>query len=607
MSISERLKSLRSEMCRHNIDAYIVPTCDFHGSEEIGDYFKTRQYISGFTGSAGTAVITQKEALLWTDGRYFLQAEAQLKGSEFVLMKSEQPKVPTVKQYLKSKIKKGYVVGFDGRMMMASEAEDISSIDGVKINYRVDLIGAIWEDRPELPCTQIWELPESASGEPYLKKIKRIRKEMSKSEADILLLTSLEEIAWTLNLRANDIACTPVFMSYMIITKNDSILFVHKQALSDEIREKLKRDGVTVRAYNEIYDALEQMENRTVWIDKETANCNVIKSISEQNKMLNQFTPVLAMKAVKNRTEIRNMRQAHLMDGVAMTKFIYWLKSNVGKIPMTEISLGEKLEEFRSAAAECFENEPERIANRASYLGPSFPPIVGYNEHGAIVHYSATQETNEEIKPEGMVLIDSGGHYMEGTTDVTRTISLGSVSEKMKEMYTAVLRGNLNLAAAVFKEGCSGVSLDYIARKPLWDKGLDYNHGTGHGVGYVLNVHELPNGIRYRILPNLQLNAVLEPGMITSNEPGIYLEGEFGIRIENLILCVKKKSNEYGTFLGFETLTLIPFDKELINLDDMTTEEQKLLKKYNDHVYKKLSPFLTEEESVWLKNNCRLD
>lgn len=587
MSVNERLKSLRSEMSRHNIDAYIVPTCDFHGSEEIGDYFKTRKYITGFTGSAGTAVVTQNEALLWTDGRYFLQAEAQLSGSEFVLMRSGEPGVATIKEYLTSCMKNGGVAGFDGRMIIASEVEDILTINGIKINSDLDLIGDIWEERPKLSCQPVWELKEEYSGESYLEKVTRIREEMDRNNAEVLLITSLEEIAWTLNMRGNDIACTPVFMSYMIITQDESVLFVQSQALSGEIKEKLNNYGVIVTEYSTVYEVLNKLENCTIWLDKETANYNIMRAVSDKNHIINQFTPALNMKAVKNSVEIENMKKAHLLDGIAMTKFIHWLKNNVGKIAMTEMSLAEKLEEFRSRAA--------------SYLGASFTPIVGYNEHGAIVHYNATKETDCEIKPSGMVLIDSGGHYMEGTTDITRTISLGKVSDEMKEMYTAVLRGHLNLMAAVFKEGCSGVSLDYLARKPLWDKGVDYNHGTGHGVGYLLNVHEPPNGIRYRILPNNQLNVSLKEGMITSNEPGFYLEGEFGIRIENLILCVEKETNEYGKFLGFEPLTLVPFDKELINIDDMTNEEKALLREYNDMVYNAISPYLDEDEKIWVK------
>lgn len=587
MEINEKLESLRNIMSRHNIDVYIVPTCDFHGSEYIGDYFKTREFISGFTGSSGTAVISMEEALLWTDGRYFLQAQEQLKDSEFVLMKSGEPGVPAIKEYLRDKLKDGNAIGFDGRTMIASEAEDISLIDGVTVNSDVDLIGEIWKDRPQLSCRPVWSLSEKYSGETRRQKLDRIRAEMTTESAQVLLMTSLDEIAWTLNLRGDDIKCNPVFMSFMILTENECTLFAQKEAFSEEIVAQLRKDNIRVKDYDLIYDDIQIFENNKIWIDKTTANFNIVNAISETNEIMDKFTPPLQMKAVKNFAEIENMEKAHLLDGVAMTKFIYWLKKNVGKIPMSEVSLGEKLEEFRGMAE--------------SYLEPSFEPIVGYLDHGAIVHYSATKESDYDIKNEGVVLIDSGGQYMEGTTDVTRTISLGKVTDRMKEMYTAVLRGNLNLAAAVFKEGCTGVSLDYLARRPLWEKGMDYNHGTGHGVGYLLNVHEAPNAFRYRIMENPQLNPVLKPGMITSDEPGVYLEGEFGIRIENLILCVEKYTNEYGKFMGFKPLTLIPFDRELINRDEMTVEEQKLLEEYHRFVYEKISPYLDEDEKEWLK------
>lgn len=587
MKINERLESLRNIMSRHNIDVYIVPTCDFHGSEYIGDHFKTREFISGFTGSAGTAVITMDEALLWTDGRYFLQAEEQLKNSEFILMKSGEPDVPTIKEYLTKKVAGGSIIGFDGRMMAASEAEDISSISKADICSNIDLINEIWTDRPEISCSSVWRLSEEYAGISYVKKISRIRKEMSKEKKDVLLLTSLDEIAWVLNLRGDDVKCNPVFMAFMIITKKETILFTRKKAFCQEILDELGDNDVIIKDYYQIYDFLKGVQNKKIWLDKKSANFNIIHAIDDTNQITDQFTPALQMKAVKNAVEIKNMKKAHLLDGIAMTKFIYWLKKNVGHIPMTEVSLGEKLEKFRGRAK--------------SYMGPSFEPIVGYRDHGAIVHYSASLDTDYELKPENIVLIDSGGQYLEGTTDVTRTISLGRVSDKMKEMYTAVLRGNLNLSAAVFKEGCSGVALDYLARKPLWEKGLDYNHGTGHGVGYLLNVHELPNAFRYRIMDNPQLNPVLKPGMITSDEPGVYLENEFGIRIENLILCVKKKSGMYGNFFGFEPLTFIPFDTELINIDEMTIEEQNILQQYHSLVYKKVSPYLEKEEKEWLK------
>ncbi len=604
MTVNEKLESLRHAMGRHNIDIYVVPTCDFHGSEYIGDYFKTREYISGFTGSAGVAVITKEEALLWTDGRYFIQAKEQLKKSEFVLMKAGDAGVLTVIEYLKEKVDESFtvnkaqgikdeiIIGFDGRMISTNMAEDIAKI--AKINSDVDLVGDIWADRPEISCKPIWELPIEYAGKSRGEKISDIIAEMKKEDSQVLIITSLDEIAWILNLRGSDVECNPVFMSFLVITEDECRLFVQKKALDDcktiTDMEKCKTN-IILDSYETIYDYLALLNNKRIWIDKETANYNIVKSINKTNTVINKFSPALHMKAIKNDTEINKMKKAHLLDGIAMTKFIYWLKNNVGKIPMSEVMLGEKLEEFRENISVC----------RNSYIGPSFAPIVGYKEHGAIVHYSATNESDYKISPESIVLIDSGGQYMEGTTDVTRTISLGKVTEKMRKMYTTVLRGHLNLMAAVFKEGCSGVTLDYLAREPLWEKGMDYNHGTGHGVGCLLNVHESPVGIRYRIMKNPELNPILKPGMITSNEPGIYIEGEFGIRIENLILCIEKEKTQYGRFLTFEPLTLVPYDKELIDIDEMTIKEQTLLKSYNKLVYEKIAPYLNDEEREWLK------
>lgn len=621
MRISEKLESLRNIMSRHNIDIYIVPTCDFHGSEYVGDYFKAREFISGFDGSAGTVLVTLDEALLWTDGRYFLQAGEQLAGSEFILMRMGEPNVPTVKEYLSEIMKKellkadaeeaaekrmltspgdkNVTLGLDGRMISASDVEDFLKIPNINIASDIDLIGEIWIDRPNISHEQVWRLPLEYAGMSCSEKIAAIREEMKKEQRDALVVTSLDETAWILNLRGNDVACNPVFMSFMVITIAECILFAQEDAFSPHILEYLCAEGVVLKDYYHVYDYIKNLHDRAIWIDKETANFNLVNAVDDSNNIMDRFTPALHMKSIKNETEIKNMEKAHILDGIAMTKFIYWLKHNVGKVyvadavneeKMSEVSLGEKLEEFRGIAE--------------SYLGPSFEPIVGYKDHGAIVHYSASEETDYDIEPEGIVLIDSGGHYLEGTTDITRTISLGRVSDKMRDMYTAVLRGNLNLAAAVFKEGCSGVALDYLARKPLWDKGMDYNHGTGHGVGYLLNVHEMPNAFRYRIMENPQLNPVLRPGMITSDEPGVYIAGEFGIRIENLILCVKKKSSIYGKFFGFKPLTLVPFDKELIDREQMTSEECRLLDDYHRIVYEKISPYLEKDEQKWLREVC---
>lgn len=588
MEICNRLAKLRGKMARQGIDIYVVPTCDFHGSEYVADFFKTREYISGFTGSAGTVVITDKEACLWTDGRYFVQAEMQLP-KEYTLMKEGEKNIPSIREYIAScisRVKRNITIGFDGRCITTEMQENICQFKQAKVVCDVDLVGDIWKDRPEMSCKQVWKLEECYAGASFSEKITDIREEMTAKDCDVLIETSLEDIAWTLNLRGDDIECTPVFLSFLMIEEEKVTLFVQKDAIDSTIEKYLTNNKIIVKEYNEIYETASTIENKRVWVDFTSANYRIVSILKKKNQVYNSFSPALTMKSVKNSTEIENMKRAHLLDGIAMTKFIYWLKTNVGKIPMDEIMLGEKLEYFRSMAK--------------SYIGPSFTPIVGYKDHGAIVHYSATKESNYEVVGDNIVLIDSGGHYLEGTTDITRTISLGAVTERMRKMYTAVLKGHLNLASAVFKSGCSGVSLDYLARKPLWNMGMDYNHGTGHGVGYLLSVHEPPNGIRYRILENQALNVPLQPGMITSNEPGVYLENEFGIRIENLILCIEKESNSFGDFLQFETLTLVPYDKELIDTEMLNDCEKELLKKYKAHVYEQLNNYLSEDEKKWL-------
>lgn len=588
IEVGKRLIKLREEMSRHGIDIYIIPTCDFHGSEYVGDYFKTREYISGFTGSAGTVVITDKEACLWTDGRYFVQAGIQLP-KEYTLMKEGEKSTPSIQEYIASYIAEEeniITIGFDGRCMTAEMQENICQLKKAEMICDIDLVGDIWKDRPEMSCNQVWRLDECYAGASITEKITKIREEMADKSCDVLIETVLEDIAWTLNLRGNDIECTPVFLSFLIVEEEAVTLFVQKNAIDCTIEAYLMDNNINIKEYDEIYEAVNTIGNKKVWVDFTSANYRIVDILKMKNEIYNGFSSALTMKAVKNVTEIKNMKKAHLMDGVAMTKFIYWLKTNVGKIPMDEIMLGEKLEYFRSMAK--------------SYIGPSFAPIVGYKDHGAIVHYSATKESNYEVEKDNIVLIDSGGHYLEGTTDITRTISLGAVTDKMRKMYTAVLKGHLNLGAAVFKSGCSGVSLDYLARKPLWDMGMDYNHGTGHGVGYLLSVHEPPNGIRYRILENQALNVPIQPGMITSNEPGVYLENEFGIRIENLILCQEKENNTFGDFLQFETLTLVPYDRELIATEMLSDCEKELLKKYKDRVYEELSNYLSEDEKAWL-------
>ena len=581
------IDNLRIEMKEENMQAYVVPTCDFHGSEYIGEYFKTREFLSGFSGSAGTLLVTEKEAFLWTDGRYFLQAESQLKDTEIKLMRKGEEGVPTLTQFLTDNLKENDNLGFYGKTMSCSMAEELEKVEKVNIKSSVDLVNRIWKDRPDISSEPIWILEEKYSGESVQSKISKIRKSINRNNAQVCLLSGLDEIAWVLNLRGNDIAYTPVFLSNMIINEDEAILFVNNKSLNEQVVEYLRINNIVVYEYEEFEQYILRINNKSIWLDKSTTNYSTFKKLKElNNKIIDKLTPATKLKCVKNETEVNNITKAHIIDGVAMTKFIYWLKKNVGKIPMSEISIADKLEELRRESD--------------SFIELSFDTIAGYKEHGAIVHYSASEDTNYKIVPESVVLIDSGALYLEGTTDVTRTISLGPVSSKMKEMYTLALRGHLNLAAAVFKQGSSGVTLDHLAREPLWEKGLDYNHGTGHGVGYLFSVHEGPNAFRYMASPNCEYNIELEEGMVTSDEPGIYLQGEFGIRIENLIVCKEDKNTEYGKFLKFEHLTLVPYDRDLIDLKQMTEKEINLLKKYNRKVRDVIGPYLNEEERTWL-------
>lgn len=593
-TVKERLKTLRELMKEKNIDAYLVPTDDFHGSEYVGDYFKCRKYITGFTGSAGTAVIMKDMAGLWTDGRYFIQAADQLKGSSIELFKMGEPGVPTIHEFLKNNLKNDMCLGFDGRTVSESEAEELKNLlKGKNIHFSVeeDLIGEIWEDRPELSCEPVMELEVKWAGETRASKIARIRQQMKEEGADIFILTSLDDIAWLLNIRGNDIHCCPVVLSYLIMTEKEIKLFANEKAFQEKVRRNLEADSVRIYPHNEVYAYAQKInKEQNVLISEKCVNSRLVSCIPENVTILDRPNPTLLAKAVKNPVEMENERIAHIKDGVAVTKFIHWMKTKVGEERITELSAAEKLYQFRS--------------EQANFLGDSFDPIIAYGIHAAIVHYSATEETDIPLEAKGMVLADTGGHYLEGTTDITRTVVLGPVSEKEKKYFTAVLRGNLNLAAAKFKYGCTGLNLDYLARGPLWELGEDYNHGTGHGVGYLLNVHEGPNSFRWKNLPGSPA-PVFEEGMITSDEPGYYLENEFGIRHENLLLCKKAERTSFGQFMCFEELTMVPFDLDGIDPAQMTERERGLLNVYHEKVYRNISPYLSEEEKKWLKRATR--
>ena len=604
--IRDRLDALRKLMKERGMDAYMIPTADFHESEYVGEHFKCREYMTGFTGSAGTALVTMDEACLWVDGRYYVQAAAQLKDSTVTMMKMGQEGVPSLRAYLEDKMPEGGCLGFDGRVVNAAEGlalEEMLRERGARISYGEDLAGMIWQERPELSAEPAWVLDERYAGKSALDKIADVREAMEKVHASVHVLTSLDDIAWLLNIRGNDILYNPVVLSYALVTMDQLYLFVNSSVLEgkaypyleDEkgisVREYLERTGVTVMPYDGVYDMVEGLKNEKVLLEKCRINYAVYRLIDGSNKVIDRINPTASMKAVKNDVEIENEKRAHIKDGVAMTKFIYWLKKNTGRIPMDEISVSDYLGKLRMDQEGC--------------IGLSFATISAYGAHGAMCHYSATPESSIPLEPRGLYLIDSGGQYYEGTTDITRTIAMGPVTDEEKEHFTLVLMSMLRLGDVKFLHGCRGLSLDYAAREPLWRRGLNYEHGTGHGVSYLSSVHERPNGIRFKMVPERQDNAVMEAGMITSDEPGVYIEGSHGIRTENLVLCVEDEKNEYGQFLRFEYLTYVPIDLEVIDREIMSERDVELLNRYHEQVYEKISPYLDEDERVWLAEATR--
>lgn len=593
--IKERLKALREQMRKRDISIYVVPTADFHESEYVGEYFKARKFITGFTGSAGVAVITMEEAGLWTDGRYFVQAEKQLQGTTVDLYKMGEENVPTVNEFIENKLSEGQTIGFDGRVVNATwgrELECIANRKNGKIYSKEDLIDLIWEDRPSLSKEKAWILKEEYSGESTQSKLKRLRDKMKEKKATVHLMSSLYDISWLLNVRGNDISYVPVVLSYLAVTEDECIWFLQEEIIDDELKVYLEANNITTKPYESFYEYVATIKKReTVLVNLSAINYRVASALDSEIKIVNEIEPTTLFKAIKNKTEIDNTRRAHVKDAVAMCKFMYWLKTNVGKIPMTEISASDHLEKLR--------REQEGL------LDLSFNTICGYDVHGAIVHYAATKETDIPLEPRSFLLVDSGGHYIEGTTDITRTFALGEVTQEMKECFTMICRSNMNLANMKFLYGCTGLNLDLAAREPLWEKELDFKHGTGHGVGYVLNVHEGPNGFRWRQVAERNDGGVLEEGMITTDEPGVYLEGKFGIRTENELVCCKGVKNEYGQFMYFENITYVPIDLDAIDPDLMTSVEKNRLNEYHKRVYEVVSPYLEGDELEFLKKYTR--
>ena len=560
---SKRITALRAIMKREGIDYYYIPTADFHESEYVVEYFKARKFITGFTGSAGVAVIGQEEAWLWTDGRYFIQAAAQIEGSGFGLMKMGQEGVPTVMQYLGEKLQEGQCIGFDARVVNTNDAKKIAKIAAKKhgsLKTDNDLLDEVWTDRPALVHQPADVLKDEFNGEATASKLARVREQMEKEEAQYHIISTLDDIAWILNVRGNDIPHVPVVLSFLVIGKEDAMWFVEENALSDAVKEMAAECGITIRPYEDVYAyAATIPENSTVLLDKRKVNYRITNALSETVHIVSKANPSQLMKAIKNEIELENTRKAHLLDGIAVTKFMYWLKKNVGKIPMDEVSVSDYLQSLRE--------------QMEGYRDISFDTIAGYNANAAMMHYKAEPDTAAKLEPQGMLLVDSGGHYDTGTTDITRTFVLGPISDIQKKHFTMVVKSNLNLANVKFLYGCNGISLDVICREPIWKENLDYQCGTGHGVGYLLNVHEGPNSFRWQYRPGF--DNPFEAGMITTDEPGIYLQDQYGIRTENELICVKGEKNQYGQFMGFENITYVPIDLDGIDKQYLNAEDVK--------------------------------
>ena len=583
------LEKLREAMEKENIDYYIIPSSDSHQSEYVAEHFKGREFISGFTGSAGVLLIGLKEAFLWTDGRYFIQAERELNGSGISLMKMRTPGYPTIEEWIKKNIKTEKTLGFDGRLFSVNQYKgflDISKENNFSINMDNDLLKNIWEARPELPKSKIFLHEEVYSGKYASEKLQEVRKHIKEKDAKNYIISSLDDIAWLCNIRGNDVKFNPVALSYVLINENYANLYINNDKIDDNTKEKLKNEGFEIYEYDEIEEHVKLIEDTTI-IDPNKLNAKIYSCLSSDVKIINEMNITTKLKAIKNEVEIANTEKSQVRDGVAMVKFIKWLKDTLGKEKITEISASKKLTEFRSKGE--------------NYKGDSFGTIAGYKEHAAMRHYSATEATDYELKQEGMFLVDSGGQYLDGTTDITRTFILGNITEEEKRDFTLVLKGHIALSTAKFLKGTTGVNLDILARRPLWNYGIDYKCGTGHGVGYFLNVHEGPQGIR----PEGN-STVLKPGMIITNEPGVYKEGKHGIRIENTLLVVKDiNSEEFGEFYKFKTISYCPIDLNGVVIEMLTNEERDWLNNYHKIVFEKLSPYLNDEEIEFLKVQTR--
>ena len=595
MQIVDRLRAFRARMEEENMAVVIVPTADSHASEYLADHFKTRQWLSGFTGSAGTLVVGREEAALFTDGRYFIQAERQIAGTGITLQRMGTAGVPSVEQYVCSLAKAGESCGVDFSVISSHFAADMSDmLAGREIALRDtgDWFETLWTDRPAMPTDPVYLLEEKYTGMSVSAKLAAIREVMAKAGADMHVVNVLDDIAWTLNVRGSDVHCTPVVMSYLLIGREDAIWFVDTQKVSEPVREALFSEGVYLREYGEITAALEAIEPGTsVMVDGRKLTANLCAALADTN-IIQHENPAFRLKAIKNDVELDNLRAAHVKDGLAVTRLMYWLKQNAGKAPMDELSVTDRLLALRQ--------------EQEHFISTSFDTICAYRENAAMMHYKATEDSSATIEAKDLLLIDSGAQYLEGTTDITRTFAMGEVDREQKEHFTAVLCGMLNLQNAKFLHGVTGIGLDILARGPMWDLGIDYRCGTGHGVGYLLSVHEGPNAFRWYKSPTRNEDTVMEAGMVTTDEPGIYIEGSHGIRIENELVCQKLEMNEYGQFMGFEAITCAPIDLDAVIPEQMNCRQREWLNAYHAFVLEKLEPLMaSEDERAWLRHATR--
>lgn len=591
--VAKRIEKLRALMAEQNIDAYVVPTADFHQSEYVGEHFKARKFITGFSGSYGTAVIAKDDAGLWTDGRYFTQALTEMEGSGVRLMKMFVDDTPSTTEWLAQKIPEGGKVAFDGRVLSMGEGQEYEEVLGAKnitIEYEVDLIDQIWEDRPSLSKKHCFFLEDKYTGENVASKMKRVREKMAEYGATVHLIASLDDNAWLLNFRGDDIDFFPLVLDYVIVRKDSVDLYIDDSKLNDRIREEMAKNNVNIHPYNDIYeDAKKIGADEVALIDPMKMNYALYKSLP--CKVVEGANPTILMKAIKNDVEIENIKNAELKDSIALTKFIYWVKKNYDKMEITELSASDKLTALR--------------AEQEGYIRDSFEPLQAFGEHAAMMHYAPSKETDVVLKEGGMLLSDTGGGYYEGSTDITRTTVLGHITPELKKYYTAVYRAMQHLSAANFLYGNHGWSLDVLARQPIWDMNKDFQCGTGHGFGYLGSIHEPPTGFRWYIVPSKNEHHQFEPGMVITDEPGIYEEGDFGIRIENNLLTVNGEKNKYGQFMHFETLNFVPIDLDGIDPEELTRSEKEWLNDYHKACYEKVGPYLTDEEREWLKEYTR--